>query len=250
MSSDVFGRRLAPSVTPAASHEAADWIGQRLLPWSRELGTRVCSVVPEGFEAYGRVLHPAYGLPPDYAPLQWSILAGMVSCTLHAETQWESIEDAFRDQAIDPPWQQEPTVGWCPPEVAVPLRERLSEHTSAPGAVWYAMWVGYPDVMAVMKRAAHFELPGRDYALFRGPLSAADSIIGSPHSIRAGPSLWWPDDREWCVATEVDFRWTYVAGTEQCIRSIELENRLEVLRTQPYHRGDIESDWPGRLPRQ
>lgn len=34
------------------------------------------------------------------------------------------------------------------------------------------------------------------------------------------PSLWWPDDRTWCVATEIDFRWTYVGGSQVCINEI------------------------------
>lgn len=245
MSRDIFGRALSPLVAPGRSPDPAKWIRNRLLPYGPT--TRVCSVVPSGFEAYARILHPAFGPPPDREPIRWSVAAELAGRELHAETQWESIEDAFRESGLETPWQQEPALGRCPSEVILPLRERLLEYSSTPDAVWYSMWVGFPDVLAVTKGAARFELPGREYAFLKGPLAAAGKIITSPYSVRTGPSLWWPDDQTWCVATEIDFRWTYVGGTEQCIRSLELESRLEVMRTEPEHRGDIESDWPNRM---
>jgi hypothetical protein len=244
MGRDQFDRALSPLVTPASLSDSADWIGSRLLPWLHETGTKVCSVVPEGFDAYCRILHPAHGPPPDRQWIRWSTAAAGVDRPLHAETQWETIEESFREAKREPIWHEEPMLGVCPSEVIVPLHERLMAHTTTPDVIWFAMWVGYPDVLAVAKGAARFELPGREYALFRGPLEAAEEIITSPYTTRASPSLWWPDDRAWCVATEIDFRWTYVGGTDQCIGSLEREHRLEVFHTEPHHRGDIESDWP------
>lgn len=180
--------------------------------------------------------------------MQWRTAAEVAGLTVHAETQWESIEEAVRESGREFPWQ-DPLVGWCPPEVMVPLREILVDYTSTPDVVWFAMWVGFTDVKGVMERTAapRFELPGREYALFKGPLEAADNIITSPHRLRISPSLCWPDDLAWCVATEVDFRWTYVGAAAECVQKLERDARLEALRTQPEHRGDIESDWPREL---
>lgn len=250
MSGDAFGNALSPLVTPAHSPDPANWIPHRLLPWGSEIGTRVCSVVPAGFERYARVLHPAYRPPPDRMPIRWSDLAAQAGWIVHAETQWESIVDAFRKSGREPAWDKEPSLGRCPTEVMVPLRERLSEHTSTPEVIWYGMWVGFSDIAALLEGAPQFELPAREYALLEGPLAAAGDLITSPYPYPppypypSGPSLWWPDDRSWCVATGIDFRWTYVGGTERCIRNLEIETRLEVLRTQPQHRGDINSDRP------
>jgi len=36
-----------------------------------------------------------------------------------------------------------------------------------------------------------------------------------PHS--HGPSLWWPDDRAWCVASEIDLDSIYIGGSADCI---------------------------------
>lgn len=34
------------------------------------------------------------------------------------------------------------------------------------------------------------------------------------------PSLWWPFDRLWCIARDVDLMWTYVAGTSELIERL------------------------------
>ena len=53
----------------------------------------------------------------------------------------------------------------------------------------------------------------RDYFLFTGPVTAATSFRGVIHaewnpelSARwdQSPSLWWPEDRAWCVGTDID----------------------------------------------
>lgn len=40
-------------------------------------------------------------------------------------------------------------------------------------------------------------------------------------------NLWWPDDRAWCVATEIDFMTTYIAGTAEAIAAIVARADLE-----------------------
>src|SRR5437879_7616655 len=43
----------------SADLSPSTWIAPRLLSWGQEQGTRVASVVPTGYAAYVRVLHPA-----------------------------------------------------------------------------------------------------------------------------------------------------------------------------------------------
>ena len=66
-------------------------------------------------------------------------------------------------------------------------------------------------------------------------------------------NLWWPEDRSWCVATEIDFNATYVAGTQVLVDALlaceELESwqvgradrrrRLRRRHPQPYVRQSI-----------
>jgi hypothetical protein len=74
-----------------------------------------------------------------------------------------------------------------------------------------------------------FRLPNRGYYLARGPLDAAlETVYGFVGDYRSA-SIWWPDDRAWCVATEVDFDWTYVGGSAECVAAILSSPDLEAL---------------------
>lgn len=56
--------------------------------------------------------------------------------------------------------------------------------------------------------------------LFDGPIEAVGAIghdaFGEGLS-RQGPQWLWPADRSWFVATEIDFAWTYLDGTEALV---------------------------------
>jgi hypothetical protein len=44
-----------------------------------------------------------------------------------------------------------------------------------------------------------------------------------------GPNIWWPDNREWCVASEIDLAYTYVGGSKELIEEIVEHPALEAL---------------------
>ena len=75
------------------------------------------------------------------------------------------------------------------------------------------------------------ELPHRNYALFAGELAALGSLMEAQddHS----PNLWWPEDRAWCVATEIDLAWTYVGGPVTLINDLLTNPHLETQRASP-----------------
>jgi hypothetical protein len=68
---------------------------------------------------------------------------------------------------------------------------------------------------------------GRDYLLFVGPLSAAAFEFDISYQSPNIPNIWWPDDRAWCVATEIDFSWTYVGASRECIDRILSSGQLD-----------------------
>ncbi len=79
-------------------------------------------------------------------------------------------------------------------------------------------------------------LPGRDYLLLTGPLHAATSLgwWPTPMSFQAqSPNLFWPADRVWCVATEIDFDSTLVAGTRTLIGAFLNEPILDAWPLHP-----------------
>jgi hypothetical protein len=48
-------------------------------------------------------------------------------------------------------------------------------------------------------------------------------------------NLWWPDDRAWCVATEIDLAWTYVGGPAALIGDVLANPHLEAQPASPAH---------------
>jgi hypothetical protein len=92
------------------------------------------------------------------------------------------------------------------------------------------------------------ELPNRSYGLFEGALAGVTSIDVAHRRIGQPPNLWWPSDRSWIVASEIDLPWTYVGGSTALIERILAEPRLESLGAEPDDSCvPIFSGWLGEL---
>jgi len=47
------------------------------------------------------------------------------------------------------------------------------------------------------------------------------------------PSLWWPQDHAWCVATEVDFKTSYIGADRRCAQGLVSLPGVEVATVSP-----------------
>jgi hypothetical protein len=79
-------------------------------------------------------------------------------------------------------------------------------------------------------------IPDRDYILLEGALGAATGFDDEP------PSIFWPDDRAWCVATEIDLDSTYVGGSQALIPALFDDPRFEAWPAEPDDRVDAGAD--------
>ncbi len=80
-------------------------------------------------------------------------------------------------------------------------------------------------------------LPNRDYLLFAGSLlTVAETLTEAACASRwrlderlfeQSPNLFWPADRAWYVASEIDFDSTLVAGSTQLVQAILSSSTLE-----------------------
>lgn len=61
-------------------------------------------------------------------------------------------------------------------------------------------------------------------------------------------NLWWPDDRAWCVATEIDFNTTYIAGSRTLLDALLGSGALEVYEASPTDGVTYGSDHLNPLP--
>lgn len=256
-------------VGPAWSDEIAQagWIGERLAPFEAYV---VTSVIPGGFEAYARVLHPAEEpLHGGDRVVRWSEVAGWSGLALLPASQFHSIALPRERPAGTAPWSsQGPHRGSLYPPDAVVLAEILRDWTTTPQRCWFCVWDGYgwdgggvyltasddpavaeptfgnlPDPVPAGARAGRrVELPNRAYLLYCGPVEAALATVafGGGHQVA---NLWWPQDRAWFVATEIDLAWTYVGGPAGLIGQLLSDARIEALPAAPDDElGGIE-DW-------
>ena len=59
------------------------------------------------------------------------------------------------------------------------------------------------------------------------------------------PNLWWPDDRTWCVASDIDLASTYVGGPRPLLDRLLNDARFEALAVQPTDVLAAAADEPG-----
>lgn len=227
--------------------EAADWIRERLHPFAKDVG----SVVPPGFAAYARIFHPASIAGRPDVEVRWSDVAALSGKKVHAEMQFHSIAPPANDPE---PRIYEPHLGAMSERQAAALVSLLSKHTTTPNACCLCLWEGYgylhaggmaplvaakPPLARVRVGIRRIQLkwfrpqppsedgprvmlPGRNYILFQAPISEA---LGWAD----GPNLWWPDDHAWCVASEIDFPYTYAGGSQDLIDAIVKDPAIEAL---------------------
>jgi len=151
-------------------------------------------------------------------------------------------------------------------------------HTSSPDRAWFALWEGHgfgtatthvamcgpldhrtsraieqersrrrdgdarrnAAVLAALHQVPRFRLPNRTYYLIEGPVAAA-TTLRNPGSLSEWqrPDLFWPNDRRWVVATDVDFWSLYIGGDGDFIAAlasnvptrteiVTLDRRLEI----------------------
>jgi len=180
--------------------EAADWIRERLHPFAQDVG----SVIPDAFDAYVAIAHPAGS---DVLP----------------------VEELGHLAAV------------------------LSGRTATPDRVWYCVWDGYghlhgsravsalrrgrwarrePDppglVPRLVREGGRLRLPQRDYFIYQGDRSGWRSL--SPW---VTPNIWFPEDRAWCVASEIDLVVTYVAGTPEAIGDLRSDAAFRTIAVTP-----------------
>jgi hypothetical protein len=245
---------------PISDVSAGDWIAERL---RGPLGT-VGSVVPRGFAAYARVLHPVE--LGDGRALTWAQVCQLTGRVQHALMQWAAIAtptaEADVATASSGLWDGgDVQVGRLAPSALSALIDILAPATGGQDC-YHALWEGWgwvdgegvkvfsisddgrielapapePGVSAEVWALPRLHLPNRDYLLFRGPLQAALDMgwQGSPSGFEPqSPSMLWPASHSWCVSTEIDFDSTLVGGPEDLISAMLNAPGLDAWPVEP-----------------
>ena len=180
------------------------------------------------------------------------------------------------------PFDAAPWLGRLIPPVCDVLSGELTKLTATPSDCYFAIWDGWGVLTSVsvtvravaddddespdepadfdaleVRRAAwqrqvaqlpRFAHPYRSYLLGRGPIGVACELDrhplapGSWQTLGLPPQLWWPEDRAWVVATEIDFDSTIIATTVAGAEALLTCDRLEALLVPNDARLDLDGD--------
>lgn len=127
-------------------------------------------------------------------------------------------------------WNEQPRSGTLPREIAERLAAILPSHTQTPDSCWFGVWDGFGG-LRIPRGGVGFSVPQRDLLLLHGRVDDVPTTLSVVDWSYQSPNLWWPDDKAWCVATEIDFNWTYVGGSHACVQQILNDSGLEALPT-------------------
>jgi hypothetical protein len=212
----IAGRPVETDTSATAWIVAADWL------------------LPEGFAAYARVLHPAIRYDgDDDVEVSWAEVADANATVAHPLMQWPAITGGWEfvhEDDQSPLWDDSPAEGHLPVSVASRLIALLRRHTSTPDDCWFGVWAGFGWFArgADVTTAPEAVLLGREYLLLRGPVDLAAANT-APEPAEQSVGIWWPADRAWCVVTDIDLMSTYVGGSRACIDDLLDASDLEVV---------------------
>ena len=254
------------AIRPDADPYEADWWDTT---WESGTPAAVGFLIPRGFEAYARVLHPARDR--EWHGVRWAAVAAESGTTLHPEAQWHRLAGGRdldpRGAGPDPVlWPgHEPLVGTLERPLFEALADVLARHAATPNRTFVAYWVGYgvwprlwhdlPTTRRPVRESYLFERPLADVVTLSAEAPAVAYALGTPTgtatwfssdgSIRTptpdeqfetwaphqwqSPSAWWPADHTWATSTDCDLDSTLVGGTRALVDDLLADEHLEVL---------------------
>ena len=225
------------------------WVAEAV---GRAHWSTVGSLVPALFPAYARVLHPAYRYDgDDDVEIGWAAVAALNGTTAHPRMQWPAVTGGWEyisEDSQPPTWDGTPAEGHLPCTVAARMAAVLARHTTTPLDCLFGRWSGFGYDAGELRGAPRLPLPrARDVVLVRGAVGDAVRNL-APEPSEQSANLWWPADRAWLVATDVDLVTTYVGGTTTCIAELLATPGIEALPARPEDSTAFAADTLNPLP--
>lgn len=228
---------------------AGAWIGPAL---RGGFGGRVKQQVPQIYDAYVRIFHPAFD--EEGNEVSWEEVARQLGTTAHREMQWHAIVGSYDcSNFTGSRWDGGPPVRAELGDSQLDLLcAILADYTETPGRCFFGLSTIHGGLEEQFSDAQRLEMTHRDYVVLAGSITAVDEIALSdkrsnvsvaraylkgqappadyepPEQFwRQAPNLIWPEDRAWFLCTEYDFDSTLVGGSRELIEAILASAELE-----------------------
>lgn len=202
----IFGDALRP----AASAAPAEWIA----PARRGPMGTVGALVPNSYSSLLRI-HPPPSIPGDWWATYRDLYAVVAEVgarhTTTVDRTWFAVWEghgfdnaearlAWPDPAVDEAERQQREIA------RAQLRDDYRRRNAA--------------ISAGLRVIPLVDLPDRTYYLMEGPVGAVAGLRDPASGQWRNPDLFWPDDRRWFVATDVDFWSLYVGGDNDLVADL------------------------------
>jgi hypothetical protein len=192
----------------------------------------VAGFVPNVFESYGRLLHPAYESGELDHPVRWAEVSQWSGRKLERLSAFHSVAFPIGDPSTYRPWEIPPQQGSIDEHDLEELIAVLRTHTSTPDDCWVGVWNGFGNVWPLESHPV-VHAPHRDYFLTRGSIETALHLDQFYDRAPDGPNIFWPNDHAWFVATDIDLAWTYVGSSKALIAALKGSPTIELLDAKP-----------------
>lgn len=221
----------------------------------------VSGVVPTVFESYVAIRHPSWlhrcteenisqfdGDPHPGTPIDWHAVALSEMPICIGRTQYRKlpaggwIEEALPDGGIHQlirvgdTWISGPTEGVLEPAHARKLLPLLEKETNEPENCWFGIWNGFRFRSIEESGAPLFDAPNRSWRLYQGSLRSIDKSFDDSDLFHHPANFVWPNDRSWCLATEIDLEASYLGGSSKLISAVLEQSELDVIPVEPRDR--------------
>ena len=217
-----------------AEAKAVSWPVSRLTSYPERQGRSpaVRDLIPDDFDAYGRVLFPIFEPPPadrNYVERLYT----WHETALRNGRQPHRLMDLV---GIGPDHHDVLHGATAVPQTLASTQEAallsiLANHTTSPRS-WFVLWWGDYHGSAVISEESLLEVdhgPSSDYCVFTGPHRAWKDFWSYPR-------WWWPEDRSWCWHTGLDLDMTncaYLGASRQCVEEIFANTVIEAVLAHP-----------------
>lgn len=225
---DRFTSPTAHPWRPERDAALADDVVTGLVPWGDGEVTVPSFVPVRDGHGVAQVLHRWDTDGGDEPGSTWREVAADLGTTRQALAAGSMAAPPFADVTRHAP----PLLGSLDRVTAQRLVELLAPATTDPDDVLAIVWAGWGDLpRSSVRGAASVPDPnhtGRDGLLLRGPLDGLTVPLGAVGGHR-GALLWWPADRAWVAACEIDLPWTYVCGPPALVASLVDDDVVEAV---------------------
>lgn len=220
-----------------------EWILRSL----NENGTRVSNLLPHGYDAYCKILHPIYESIDDEPVSSKEVVTLLKSREPFPKDRFRRLSWSTLFKRYNLVWTPEisnysfnqwpknvmaPYEGWLEQDLAIALVQLLAAATGTQDCYFYY------DVL----RTVFFD---QKELLFKGKLADVLALNGGDielKSVGPSPAYWWPEDKSWCLNTDWDLHFTLLAGNRDLVDNILASTALESVEVDLATRVDYHAD--------